>query len=123
MEGCLGGVIVVKNHQPLVHIIHQQVLTQFQTRWLRLGLVQSIRPTIKYRLGKANVVAYALSRSQRQLEECSMDDQTVERSVAIEEQISALSGVSVELTTEDLQKRTTTYKEDKSPIAAWVKLR
>ena len=41
---------------------------------------------------------------------------------AIEEQVLELSGISVELTTEDLQQWTTTYKEDKSYIAAYSKL-
>ena len=103
MEGCLGGVIVVTDHQPLVRIMDQQVLTRVQTRWLRLGLFQSIRPTIKYQPGKANVVANALSRSQRELEEGSMDDSTVAAAVGVKAQISALSGVSIELVAKDLQ--------------------
>ena len=32
LEGCPGGVIVVTDHQPLVRIMDQQVLTQVQTR-------------------------------------------------------------------------------------------
>ena len=69
LEGCLGGVTVVTDHQPLVRIMDQQVLTRVQTRWLRLGLFQSICPTIKYQPGKTNVVADALSRSQCKLKE------------------------------------------------------
>ena len=46
-----------------------------------------------------------------------MDDATV--AAAIESQISALSGVSVELTTKDLQKWTTNYKEDKGHVATY----
>ena len=42
---------------------------------------------------------------------------------AIETQISVLSGLSIELTTEDLQKWTIAYKEDKGHIAAYMKLR
>ena len=74
LEGCPGGVTVVTNHQPLVCIMDQQVLTWVQTRWLRLGLFQSIRPIIKHQPGKANVVVDALSRSQQKLEEGSTDD-------------------------------------------------
>ena len=42
----------------------QQVLTQAQTRWVKLGLFQSISPTIQYTPGKANVLADALSKSR-----------------------------------------------------------
>ena len=44
LEGCLGGVTMVTDHQPLVRIMGQQVLTRVQTRWLRLGFFQSICP-------------------------------------------------------------------------------
>ena len=122
MEGCLGGVTVVTDHQPLVYLMDQQVLTRVQTRWLRLGLFQSIRPTIKYQPGKGNVVADALSQSQRKEIEDSMDD-PMATAVAVEEHVLALSGFSVELTTEDLQKWTKAYKENKSRIVAYTKLR
>ena len=42
---------------------------------------------------------------------------------AVEEQVSTLSGLSVELMVEDLQAWTKAYKEDKSHIAAYTKLR
>ena len=112
---------VVTDHQPLVRIMNQQVLIQVQTRWLRLGLFQSIRPTIKYQPGKANVVANALRRSQRKLEEGSTDD--VATAAMIKRHVSTLSGASVELTTEDLQQWTKAYKEDKGHDAAFMKLR
>ena len=88
MEGCPGDVIVVTDHQPLVRLMDQQVLTRVQTRWLRLGLFQSIRPTIKYQPGKANVVTDALSRSQRKETEDSMDD-PMAIVVVIEEHVTA----------------------------------
>ena len=78
------------------------MLTRVQTLWLRLGFFQSIHPTIKYQPGKANVVADTLSRSQRKLEEDSMDDGAMATAM-IEQHVSTLSGASVELTTEDLQ--------------------
>ena len=42
---------------------------------------------------------------------------------AVEAQASALSGISVELTAEDLQTWTKAYKEDKSYVVAYTKLR
>ena len=102
LEGCPGGVTMVTDHQPLVCLMDQQVLTRVQTRWLRLGLFQSIRPTIKYQPGKANVVADALSWSQRKETEDSMDD-PMATTVAIEEHVTTLSGFSVELMAEDLE--------------------
>ena len=53
LEECLSGVTVVTYHQLLVYIMDQRVLTLVQTRWLRLRLFQSIRPTIKYQHRKA----------------------------------------------------------------------
>ena len=90
----------------------QQVLTRVQTRGLRLGLFQSIRPTIKYQPGKANVVADAVSRSQRKLEEGSTDDVAIATAM-IERHVSTLSGASMELITENLHQWTKAYKEDK----------
>ena len=98
----------------------QHVLTRVQTKWLRLGLFQSIRPTIKYQPRKANVVADALSQSQRREIEDSMDTPMATTTV-VKEHVSALSGFSVELTVEDLQKWTKSYKEEKSHITAYTK--
>ena len=41
----------------------------------------------------------------------------------IERHVSTLSGVSIELIAKDLQKWTTTYKEDKGYVANYMKLR
>ena len=55
---------MVTDHQPVTHLMEQQVLSRTQSRWVRLGLLQSINPKFKYHLGKANIVADALSRSK-----------------------------------------------------------
>ena len=97
LEDCLGGVTVVTDHQPLTHYMDQPVLSRVQTRWLRLGLFQSIRPIVKYQPRKANIVADALSRSQRPAAE-----ETKEASTKKEE-VLRLTSSSVEPQAEDLQ--------------------
>ena len=86
-----------------------------------MGLFQSIRPTIKYQPGKANVVADALSWSQKKETEDSMDDPMATAAI-VEAHVSAFNGISVELTAEDLETWTKAYKEDKSHVAAYTKL-
>ena len=44
LEGCPGGVTVVTDHKPSTLLMDQQVLSRSQTRWIRLGLFQSIQP-------------------------------------------------------------------------------
>ena len=82
LEGYLGGVIIVTEHQPLTLLMQQQVLSRVQTRWIRLGFFQSIQPTIRYQPGKANILADALSRSRREDSTQSAitapDDQTMQ---------------------------------------------
>ena len=55
---------MIIDHQPLTHLMEQQVLSRTQSRWVRLGLFQSINPKFKYQPGKGNIVANALSRSR-----------------------------------------------------------
>ena len=51
-----------------------------------------------------------------------MDDPMATMAI-VEAHVSALSGISVELTAEDLQTWTKAYKEDKSHVVAYTKLR
>ena len=106
LEGCPSGVTVVMDHQPLTHYMDQPILSRVQTRWLHLGLFQSIRPTVKYQPRKANIVADALSRSQHPAAEES-EEATIE-----EETVLQLTSSSVEPQAEDLQTWKRAYQED-----------
>ena len=53
---------MVTDHQPLTHLMEQQVLSQTQSQWVQIGLLHSLNP--KYHLNKAHVVTDALSRSR-----------------------------------------------------------
>ena len=64
MESYPSCVTMVTDHQALTYYIDQPVLSWVQVRCSRLGLFQSIRPTVKYQPGNANIVADGLSWSQ-----------------------------------------------------------
>ena len=110
---------VVNDHQPLVRLMEQQILSRAQTRWIRLGLFQSIRPTIKYQPGKANIVTDALSRSQR----CNAQDIPPILPMAEDkddqDQLFVLSGMGVQLLKDVQQKWTMAYKQDRSHKTAY----
>ena len=102
---------MITDHQPLLRLMDQPVLTRVQTRWLRLGLFQSIRPTIKYQPRKANVVADALSCSQRN----TTEDSTVELAKNNpDNEVYALTSVTVEPSEEDLRIWHQAYLENLS---------
>ena len=55
---------MIKNHQPLTHLMEQPISSRLQSRWLQLGLFQSIHPKMVYQPSKANTIADALSWSK-----------------------------------------------------------
>ena len=67
------------DHKPLTLLMDQQVLSRSQTRWIRLGLFQSIQPKITYQPGKANIAADALSRSRPQVQAQSKEQKQIQQ--------------------------------------------
>ena len=114
---------MVTDHQPLVRLMEQQVLSRAQTKWIRLGLFQSIHPTIKYQPGKANIVTDALSRSQQ----CNAQDIPPAIPMAEDkddqDQLFVLSRMGVQLLKDMQQKWTMAYKQDRSHKTALNQLR
>ena len=113
LEGCLGKVTAVTNHQPLIHLMEQQVLSRTQSRWVRLGLLQSINPKFRYHLGKANIVADALSRSRPHWTEDKNIDHPAQRGA--DEDLAGVMTVqasSAQLSTADLQHIEEVQKTD-----------
>ena len=127
LEGCPGGVTVVTDHQPLTHIMDQLVLTRVQTRWMRLGLFQSINPVITYQPGKANVVADALSRSQRtdpRTEYTDIQHRTYLAATAHDEDevVFMLTATSWKPTSTERTKWTQAYQDDIKLKVAYAQL-
>ena len=100
MEGCPGGVTVITDHQHLVRLMDQLYLTRIQIRWLRLGLFQSKWPHHQVSTWKANVVANALSRSQRSTTEDSIEELAKNN---LDSEVYALTSVIIEPSEEDLR--------------------
>ena len=98
------------DHQPLTFLMQQQVLSQTQSRWVRLGLFQSIQPKMQYNPGKANIVADALSRSQPN--SSVMEKQEIDVLKDDETGVFALSGTTMTTNAGELQKWIKAYNED-----------
>lgn len=60
--------MVITDHKSLTNLMNQRQLMWDQMQWIRLGLFQTIQLVLKYHLGKANVVADALSCSKTDMQ-------------------------------------------------------
>ncbi len=122
LEGCPKGVTVVTDHQTLTLLMEQPVLSRSQTRWVRLGLFQSIMPKIQYQPGKANIIADALSRSQRGTSDAMAEDWSPS-SIIQKDTINALTGITVTLPASELRQWRVAYEEDPKLRTAIQQLR
>ena len=105
LEGCPGGFTVIIDHQTLTRIMDQQVLSFVQIQWVRLGLFQSIRPTLKYPPGTANIIANALSRSQRGTSNANAKGQDLHKEhKGDEDAVFALTGTMMTMQIAELKR-------------------
>ena len=82
-------------------------------RWVRLGLFQSIRPTIKYQPSKANIVADSLSWNQRGTSDADGEDRGRQWTMNEEEDtVFALIGIIVTMQPKEIKKWKQAYEDD-----------
>lgn len=114
IDGCQSRVIGITNHQTLTHLLEQTVLFWVEACWfIRLGLFQSIRPTIRYQLGKSNIVVDALSKSQRGSLDANAKDQGLWLGTRNnEDAIFALRGIKVTVQPSKLREWKQAYGDD-----------